>query len=216
MSPRIPRAALAAIAFVALAAEGSTGAAQTPAPDAETAQKFASFATSPAYFGFLQERLPQLEPAPLRAACSDIKPIQRKRLALIATPVFVGDAKQPSGGAWIDQLRVSRCGTETVRTLVISVKDANLQLAALLPGETVTAITLQRDAAPAAEERAKQKTSCAEKMQVVDTRVEGEVKPGAPWQETWTLQGCGAATADIGMTFTPDGQGGVTFAAAAK
>lgn len=205
------------LVFAALLAS-ATGLAPAPASamDAETAQKFSQFATSAGYLGFLQQRLPQLEPTLLRATCADIRPLQRKRLTMVVPPVFEGDAKQPSSGAWVDQVTTSRCGTEVLRSMLISVKDNNLQLAALLPGSTEATPPLQRDAAPLAESRARQVANCASQMQVVDTRAEGDVKPGAAWNEVWTLQGCDNAKVDIAVTFTPDGKGNTLVSVAPK
>ena len=142
--------------------------------------------------------------------------MQRKRLVIMAPPVFGPDGQQPMRGAWIDQIQVSRCGSDALRSLLISVKDSSMQLAALLPGSTDATPVLQRDALPAAEIQAKQAAKCQTKMVVIDTVIEGELKPGAPWNEVWTFHGCDNATAKVAMAFVPDGKGGTNYVASRK
>ncbi len=208
---RSPRAgaALAAL-FLAMA-----GPADAQGLDAATGEKFSRFVASKDYFDWLRSRIAQGEPVPLRESCADVKPTTRIRLILVRPPTFA-DTPFPGSGAWIEQLTVNRCGTEVARNLLIEVKDGRALAMSLLPGRTNASPLLQRDAALPAEVAAKAKANCKDRMYVVDTAIDGEMKRGAAWRETWTFMGCKGTKSQVAMTFTPDGKGGTNFAAKAK
>jgi hypothetical protein len=195
-------------------------AAPAPAPaqglDPATNEKFGRFVGgNKDYFDWLQARLAQAEPAPLRDACAAVKPTRRIRLLVTKPPTFT-DSPFPASGAWIEQLTVDRCGAEVVRSILVDVREGRAQAIPLLPGRTNASPLLQRDAEKPAEAAAQVKAKCRDKMHVVDTALDGEAKPGAAWKETWTFMGCKGAQSQVAMTFTPDGKGGTNFVARAK
>ncbi|MCC6470234.1 MAG: hypothetical protein IT563_18075 [Alphaproteobacteria bacterium] len=206
--------ARAALATLLLATAGPACAQQ--GMDAATNEKFSRFVGSNKnYFDWLQVRLAQAEPVPLRETCAAVKATKRIRLLVTKPPTFT-DTPFPASGAWIEQLTVDRCGSEAVRSILVDVRDSRAQAIPLLPGRTNAAPLLQRDAALPAEVAAKVKVNCKDRMYVVDTAIEGDARPGAPWRETWTFMGCKGTQSQVAMTFTPDGNGGTNFQARAK
>jgi len=210
---RLSLARAAALSLAALIAPALPAGGQ--ALDAATNEKLGRFIASKDYFDWLNGRLVQAEPAPLRETCATVKPTRRIRLLVTRPPTFA-DTPFPTSGAWVDQLMVDRCGTEVARSILVDVRDGRAQAAGLLPGRTNAPPLQQRDATLQAEVAAQAKAKCKDKMHVVDTAVDGEVKPGAPWKENWTFMGCKGTQTVVAMTFTPDGKGGTNFVAKAK
>jgi hypothetical protein len=192
------------------------GAALAQGAGLDQAKRYEEFILSKPYLGFVEARLNEMEPPPLKAECPALKLLGRETSWVIDQPKFAPGAVMPQSGRWTDRLSVDRCGKPATRNIAISVREKEkLQAAAMIPGRTATSPLLQRDATVAAVAAARIKAGCRDAMHVVDSSIDGRYKPGAPWTEDWTFVGCNV-TAVVAIVFTPDVRGGSTFTAKAK
>jgi hypothetical protein len=125
----------------------------------------------------------------------------------------------PETGAWRMHIPVSGCGNDTSLNIVFSAKPGKyINYTVMLPGDTRADTTLQRDAVMYALAGAKLVAKDCETIEITNTKFDGfgltkPPSPGPvaaedsrPWQETWTLDGCGHRL-DVPMQFAPDRHG---------
>lgn len=192
------------------------GAALAQGAGLDQAKRHEEFILSKPYLAYIEARLNEMEPPPLKAECAQIKLVGRETNWVVDEPKFAAGVYMPQSGRWIDRVSVDRCGKRATRNIQISVRDKEkLTSAPMIPGRTATSPLLQRDAHQAAAAAARIKTNCRDTMHAVDSAIDGRYQPGAPWKEDWTFMGCNA-TAVVAIAFTPDGRGGSTFSAKAK
>jgi len=205
---------LAAVSAMVFALVPAAALAQGGSVD--QAKRYEEFLNSKPYLGYVEARLNEMEPPPLKAECAVVKLVGRETSFMIADVRFAPGVFMPQAGQWVDRLAVERCGKRGTRNILIAVREKEkLTPAQLIPGRTATSPLLQRDAVRAAAVAARVKLGCQDAVHAVDSAVEGRFQPGAPWREDWTFVGCGK-TAVVGIAFTPDGKGGSTFSAKAK
>ncbi|MGQ0677302.1 MAG: hypothetical protein ACT4N4_14625 [Rhodospirillales bacterium] len=201
---------------IALAAAPLPAAALAQDGGVEQAKRYEEYIQSRPYLGYVEARLNEMEPPPLKAECPAIKVMGRETSFMVKDVRFAPGAYMPHAGQWVDRLSVDRCGKRATRNILIAVREKEkLTPAALIPGRTATSPLLQRDAMRAAVVAARVKSGCQDEMFVVDSAIDGRFQPGAPWREDWTFMGC-KATVVVGIAFTPDGRGGSDFSARAK
>ncbi len=117
---------------------------------------------------------------------------------------------------WIERYTVD-CQTELHRTILMILKDGEIQAVPMAPGTTIADPQLQIDAANFVKTAAMTRTAgkCAEAT-VTDTAVASPPeKLGLPWKESWTAQACGKAYT-FPVSFTPSAGGGTDISVVAS
>jgi hypothetical protein len=170
---------------------------------------FEKYILTQPYMSYVEARLNEMEPPPLKAECAALKVTGREISWMTDDVLFSPGVAQPRAGRWIDRLAVERCGKRGTRNIYMTARGTELQAAAMIPGRTATSPLLQRDALRVAAAAARIKTGCRDEMFVVDALIDGRFQPGAPWKEDWTFAGCQTSIV-MAMQFTPDGRGGST------
>ena len=204
---------MAAALAACLALGPAAARAQGPV---DQAKLYEEFLNSKPYLGYVEARLNEMEPPPLKAECAQLKLVGRETSFMLDDVRFAPGALMPQAGQWVDRLAVERCGKRGTRNILIAVREKEkLTPAAMIPGRTATSPLLQRDAMRAAVVAARVKSGCQDAMHAVDSAIDGRFQPGAPWREDLTFAGCGK-TVVVAIAFTPDGKGGSNFSARAK
>ena len=125
---------------------------------------------------------------------------------VIAFPVKQGAA------SWIERYLLG-CTPRTMRNFLLILEGEQPRVIELLPGNTNADPLLQRDALEGASAFAGALTpQGCDKRIVTETRLVSKIERGAPWQERWFYDLCGAK-AEVEMTFTPSPASGTTWGA---
>jgi hypothetical protein len=215
MKPRYV-SAWVAIGLAALSAWPTAARAEQPSQlSPELTKQFATFRSSKGYVDALLAAVLEQDQR-LWPNCDKRKPISRTLVEMIKPPQFGKDGKQPqpTAGFWGERVELDRCGARGVQTVYFEVKD-KINLALGLPGRTLANLYLQVDTGKAVIEAdlAKEKTCNA--REIVDSAVvTPPASPGGRWVERWTVAACGVLRAHD-VTFTPKGDGDITFAVTA-
>jgi hypothetical protein len=119
---------------------------------------------------------------------------------------------KPGAASWIERYVVA-CAPRTMRNFLLVLEDDQPLVIELLPGTTNADPRLQRDAmqGAAAFAAAASPQGCDRRI-VTETRLVSKLQRGAPWQERWLYDLCGAKV-EIEMTFTPSDASGTTWGA---
>lgn len=119
---------------------------------------------------------------------------------------------KPGAVSWIERYVVA-CTPRTMRNFLLILEGEQPRSIELLPGNTNADPLLQRDALQGAGAfaGAVAPKGC-DKRTVTETRLVSKIERGAPWQERWTYDLCGAK-AEVEMTFTPAAGRGTTWGA---
>lgn len=137
--------------------------------------------------------------------CEDVRIIRPEVLTVFES---ARDAKTGVGGWWQVRYAVAACGKAALRTAEFDGRRGAVQVAALVPGETLTDPDLQRDAVRNFRVVMQRLVSgCGEVIQVADTIVATRPQDAtAPWREAWLGRACGQ---DVGRTieFAPSKNG---------
>ncbi len=151
--------------------------------------------------------------------CKQPKPVDRVGFRVVHMPVW-GGAPYPTGGEWVDQLKIDRCGTPVVHNVVFTARaDGFPQIRLGMPGETALSPRLQVTVLPDVLKAGAAALKCKEvgKAVVSNTALNkvieqptanphGVVVSGR-WVETWTVRACNKTTPVV-MELVSDGQGG--------
>ena len=135
-------------------------------------------------------------------------------------PISVGADGLPNAGAWRQSFPVSGCGAPITLNIFFVASSQRIRAVIAAPGDTLADPRLQADAFKYAVISAQHSAGSCRAFDVVGTHFDGYEKADAaptgklraPWNETWTLAGCGAAY-DVPMKFIPQGVGTVIAAA---
>ena len=156
----------------------------------------------------------------LQQDCKGPYNIQPLSIFLLKPIDFPEGKAHPVSGSWQQRYIFERCGKRmTYNTIFVARNGDKPEARPHFPGTTNASMQQIGDAlksaAPVALARlAKQSKGCKE-ANLIDTRLTHaphEVDKTGRWEETWTFRGCGHDV-DIPVTFTPDGKGGMQYAA---
>jgi hypothetical protein len=154
----------------------------------------------------------------LPGACDSATYSETSR-ALVLSPPQVDGSGKLIGGAWLQSVIATGCGTlRQLNILTSAQQDGTLRRIALLPGTTIADPQLQRDAVKFAMAGVGQlmPPDCLREARVVETRfIEFEglplstvqpVRAARSWREDWTVEGCGKRVV-VPVHFIPDPSG---------
>lgn len=211
MSPRRQSALGLAIISVALGMAAVGGRADDAS--LELARIVKDSANRQAVIEFAREQNGQLP-----GACDSATYSETAR-ALVLSPPQVDGSGKLTGGAWLQSVIATGCGTlKQLNILTSAQQDGTLRRIGLLPGTTIADPQLQRDAVQFAMAGVVQLMSpdCRREARVVETRfVEFEgpplstvqpVRVARSWREDWTVEGCGKRVV-VPVHFIPDPTG---------
>lgn len=123
-----------------------------------------------------------------------------------------------AGLAWVERYEVE-CAPKVRRTaLVVARKDTTITMQEVLPGDTLTDIKLQRDAARdiTATASRKRAADCQEIPKLMDTRVLENVYETPPkWRELWIYRVCNK-TVEVDVRFEVGPEGRAVWAPEAR
>lgn len=132
-------------------------------------------------------------------------------------------ANHPTSGIWQYTYKLERCGkSKTYNAIFMSQNGQAPKVKPYFPGHTLASAKLINDALQSAYAAAgvQFKDKQCKKVFIADMAISKPphdvIKDGVRtrdvWDETWTFSGCGE-TAEVTITFKPDGQGGTHFEA---
>ena len=185
--------------------------AEQLSPEATAA--FTAFRNSKTYVDALLAAVMEQDKR-LWPSCEKRTPISRTLIEIIQPPEFAKEGEQPKAGFWGERVELDRCGTRGVQTVYFEAKD-KVNVAPGLPGRTLANLYLQVDTGKAViqADLAKEKTCRA--REIIDSAViTPPAAAGGRWVERWTVIACGVTRAHD-VTFTPKGEGDITFAVTA-
>lgn len=189
-SVRRPLWAVATAALLTFTA--GTASAQTTAPTNE--QLFQSFLASPVYANFIEQGLAGTEPAPFKAECERMTVVDQPRFAVVRPAAFSVTNGQGAitDGVWIAFLPVDRCGTRTVRRLLVVVSGPNnLTPSRLLPGEFRGDLRLEADVQRTAMPVFMDMADCKDEKNVFISDIKSISATTEAWSEQWLANACG-------------------------
>jgi hypothetical protein len=171
------------------------------------------FTASNFYQGLLSNAFASMPPALFRR-CPSL--VSNGSTIKVLQPVTFGTDGSPNGGFWKQSFPVSGCGNDTIINLYFSASE-NEQISIILgmPGDTLSDLTLQRDAIFYAKVTASTLLKgCASLVPTNSVFVGyGLLNPATPdpgpksllrpWREDWTLVGCGRRIDEI-VDFVPE------------
>jgi hypothetical protein len=180
------------------------------------AQAFQAFSASSVYQHILSNAFAAMPPA-LFKRCPTL--VSNGSTIKILQPVTAGANGFPNGGLWKQSFPVSGCGNDTILNLYFTFS-ANGKMTTIigLPGNTLSDLTLQRDALGFAKVTARALARGCASFIPINTFFLGyglsdppTPDPGPdsglrPWHENWTLVGCGNKIREI-IDFIPDQTG---------
>jgi len=93
---------------------------------------FAGFTNSEPYKNYLQSALNSVEPVPLRAQCPSLTVIDFNKYLIVETPTFVREQGNYNidSGKWIARVIVDRCGTQSVRRVLLEAIPGGMNITA--------------------------------------------------------------------------------------
>jgi hypothetical protein len=185
----------AALALLVAAAHPAAAQAQAQ-PTNE--QLFLSFLQSPAYQNFLDQALAQTDPAVFKAECARMTMRENARWAAVRPASFTVVQGQGAivDGVWIAWIPVDRCGTPTIRRLLIVVSGPNnLVPTRMLPGEFGGDLRLEADVQRTVLPLFQEMAECRDEKQVFVADIKITRQSATAWQEHWLGNACGKPTA---------------------
>lgn len=148
----------------------------------------------------------------LQPPCTDVKPGDRRLIAVVRPVAFADGVDEPATGVWLERVTLQRCGSVAYRNIIFYIKPGEgIRARAALPGLTRADLQLQSDTTAALLASAKAGNPSCKSTAIVDTEVvKHPPQRGDPWVERWSVYDC-AETAAYDITFTPDAQGRATY-----
>jgi hypothetical protein len=196
MAHRPNAALLGAPLLCGIAAWATVAAAQVPAAVDQQLQALTSQAS---YRTFLEVAVNEAEPRARKQSCTrPLTVLETRFFSVVKAPVF-GTAANGAGivsdGAWIAYVPVDRCGTQTMRRVLVTIPQPNaLVPTPLLPGDFIGDLQLEVDATRIAYAALVAIGGCTADSSVVVLDIKAISKPSAQgWDETWWAIACGNA-----------------------
>ena len=175
-----------------------------------------AFQTTPYYGGLIHRAMASLPPAVFQS-CAGLKSAPSS--LLILRPVSFAPDGMPAAGQWMQGFPVSGCGNDTRLNFLFFVSPpGKLHVVVTAPGETRADIILQRDAFGYAMTSARIADKACADFTVINTKFDrfglddpptpdpGPIGRLRPWQETWTMAGCGRQVG-VPIGFIPNAGG---------
>lgn len=160
----------------------------------------------------------------IRPGCKAIKIKGRTAMSVLERPEFAPEAEFPRKGVWMDHVLMESCGKSSRQNLLlIAQKEGAPRAVTMIPGDTMASPVLQRDVFMSVSMAFMVQKKC-QKGEVIPINSvlppdqssvvtkNGVKSIVGPWEEVWSLQGCGTQ-ADYRVLMTPKPDGGTSFAA---
>ena len=187
------------------------------AQPAGMAASLQAFQSTPAYAGLMRKAFASLPPQVYRH-CPALK--AGTSALLILRPITFGPNNTPLSGEWTQGFPVSGCGNDTTLNFHFFVlpTDKTLHVILTAPGSTRADPILQRDALGYAITGAGLTIKGCKNFAVLNTHFDhfgldnpatpdpGPAARFRPWQESWTMSGCGGV-ANVPISFLPNAGG---------
>lgn len=121
---------------------------------------------------------------------------------------LVMQAGKPVSGRWQVRYAVDVCGGASLRNIVMQVVGGNIALAEMVPGDTLTDPTLQKDVVKSFDMAAEvAMPKCVDTPVIREARVRVHPKTAKdPWEELWIGRMCGRDIGQVVM-FVPNDKG---------
>jgi len=156
----------------------------------------------------------------LQQDCKGPYNIQPLSIFLLKPIDFPEGKAHPVSGSWQQRYIFERCGKRmTYNTIFVARNGDKPEARPHFPGTTNASMQQIGDAlksaAPVALERLAKRSKGCKEANLIDTRLTHaphEVDKTGRWEGTWPFRGCGHDV-DIPVTVTPDGKGGMQYAA---
>lgn len=173
-------------------------ASQPAGAQATNEQLFISFLSSPGYLAFIEQSLAGTDPAPLKAECPRMTVTGQPKYAVVRPAAFTVTNGQGAitDGVWVALVPVDRCGTLTVRRLLIAVTGPNnLSPSRLLPGEFRGDLRLEADVQRTVLPLFVELAQCPDEKAVFISDVKAISETPQAWSEHWSANACGKQVA---------------------
>lgn len=190
----VPMQFLAALTVAVALIAGAAPSARAQAQGQPTnEQLFVSFLGSPAYANFIDRALQQVEPAPLKAECAVLTVREQPRYAVVRPANFTVTAGQGAitDGVWVAWVPVDRCGTATVRRILVVVAGPNnLTPSRMLPGQFGGDLRLEADVQRTVVPLFQEMAECADEKAVHVRDIKMLAATQQAWTEQWFAKAC--------------------------
>lgn len=117
----------------------------------------------------------------------------------------------PQNGHWSISYMIDVCGTNKMRTIEFKVADSQLEIAGLLPGNTLADAILQSDVQKSFRMALAQRYPSCQTPYIADTKLLDMPENGMDqWQELWVANACGTIFGQT-IKFLPNKDGTAFF-----